>query len=188
MENVLEKFKKILCGTLDNQAQIDKERAEGQQIHPYAKHVTNICDHKIINRPKGHEGIYILEESYYTYPDKEMEIKPLLFYLRSEGTYKVLLQSMRLPPHINPVDVVNHNDNLVLDYNKLITSPFGIAEYTLQVTGQFTVNHIGIISPGITFQLTETLSEGHLSVLEILRKDGVKLTPYETPIDYIKIK
>lgn len=187
MDNLLKQFTDILCGTLDNKAQIDREREEGKQVHPYAKHVTDICDHKVINRPEGHEGIYVLEESYYTYPGKETDVKPLLFYLRSDGKNKVFLQSMKTQD-LDLVSITNTNNDLVLDYNKMEVSPFGIAEYTLQVTGQFTVNHIGDIGNGMTFQLTETLSEGHLSVMEILRKDGVKLTPYDTPIDYIKVK
>lgn len=185
MDSILKKFIDILCGTLDNQEQVDFEMAKGQQIHPYAKHVTDICTEKVINRPQGHEGIYVLEESYYTYPGKEMEIKPLLFYLRSDGEKRILLESMKAP-HLDPASMVNSNEDLVLDYTKLVASAFGVAEYTLQVTGQFTANHIAIIGEGMTFQLTETLSEGHLSVMEIVRKDGVKLTPYDTPIDYIK--
>jgi len=98
MDHILEKFTAILCGTLDNQAQIDRERAAGRQVHPYARHVTDICDGKIINRPDGHEGLYILEESYYVKPDTEvMELKPLLFYMRSDGSYKALLNSVQIP-------------------------------------------------------------------------------------------
>lgn len=185
MDKVLKRFTDILCGTLDNKAQVDKEKAAGKQVHPYAKHVTDICDHLLINRPNGHEGIYVLEESYYTYPGKPMDIKPLIFYLRSDGNRKVFLESIKAP-HIDPATITNDNPALILDFNKLEVSSFGTAEYTLQVTDQFTTNHIGVIGPGMTFQLTETLSDGHLSVLEIVRKDGVKLTPYDTPIDYIK--
>ena len=186
MDKVLKRFTDILCGTLDNQAQVDKEKAAGNQVHPYAKHVTDICDHLVINRPKGHEGIYVLEESYYTYPGKPMDIKPLIFYLRSDGDRKVFLESIKAP-HLDPASITNDNAALILDYNKLEVGPFGTAEYTLQVTDQFTVNHIGDLGNGLTFQLTETLSDGHLSVMEIVRQNGVKITPYDTPIEYIKI-
>jgi len=186
MDPLLKRFTDILCGTLDNQAQVDREVAAGKQVHPYAKHVTDICDHMVINRPEGHEGIYVLEESYYIYPGKEMDIKPLIFYLRSDGKNKVFLESMKAP-HLDQATIVNDNADLVLDYEKMIASPFGVAEYALQVTDQFTVNHIGVVGEGLTFQLTETLSDGHLSVMETVRKDGVKLTPYDTPIEYIKI-
>lgn len=188
MDETLKKFTEILCGNLDNQAQIDKELAAGKQVHPYAKHVTAICDHKIINRPADHKGIYILEESYYTYPEKETQVKPLFFYVRSDGNKKVLLQSVSIPEKYNLHEVVNSNERLVFDFNELTFSAFGTAEYALQVTGQFTTNHIADIGNGVTFQLTETLSESGLSVMEIIQKDGVKLTPYDTPIIYKKIE
>lgn len=190
MDKVLKRFTEILCGTLDNQVQIERERAAGKQIHPYAKHVTAVCDHKIINRPEGHEGLYILEESYYIQPGKteaEVELKPLLFYMRSDGKSKALLQSVQIPEKFDKAEVTNDNADLVFDFNELSIRPFGTAEYSLMVTDQFTVNHIGIIGPGMTFQLTETLSDHGLDVLEIVRKDGVKLTPYDTPIEYRRI-
>ncbi len=186
MDKVLQRFTEILCGTLDNMAQIEAEKKEGTQVHPYAKHVTDICDHIVVNRPKNHEGIYVLEESYYTYPGKETEIKPLIFYLRSDGKSRVFLESIKAP-HLDQASITNANKDLILDYNKLVASPFGIAEYALQVTDEFTVNHIGIVGEGITFQLTETLSDDCLSVMEIVRKDGIKLTPYDTPIEYRRV-
>ncbi len=187
MDKILKRFTDILCGTLDNKAQIEAEKEAGRQIHPYAKHVTDLFSHRIINRPKDHEGIYVLEESYYTYPDEETSIKPLLFYLRSDGEHKVFLQSVQIPEKFNVEEATNANESFVLDFNELSIRPFGIAEYTLMETDEFTTNHIGIVGPGVTFQLTETLSDHQLSVLEILRKDGVKLTPYDTPIIYKKI-
>ncbi len=188
MDKVLRRFTEILCGTLDNAQQVELEKKAGVQVHPYAKHVTDLFSHRVLNRPAGHEGIYVLEESYYTYPGKEMELKPLLFYLRSDGKSKVFLQSVQIPERFDAAEATNANSDFILDYEELSIRPFGIAEYTLMETDQFTTNHIGIIGPGMTFQLTETLSDGHLSVLEIVRKDGVCLTPYDTPIDYIKIE
>ncbi len=189
MDKVLKRFTEILCGTLDNKNQVDTERAEGKQIHPYAKHVTDVCDHKIINRPEGHKGLYILEESYYIYPDKkEVELKPLLFYITSDNDRKAFLQSVQIPDKFALEEVTNINKNLIFDFNDLKISNFGTAEYTLQETDQFTVNHITDMGNGIIFQLTETLSDGYLSVMETVTKNGVKLTPYDTPIEYIKIE
>lgn len=187
MDKVLKRFTEILCGTLDNSAQVERERAAGKQIHPYAKHVTAICDHKIINRPKDHEGLYILEESYYVPPGKkeeEMELKPLLFYMRSDGKSKAFLQSVQIPEKFSKAEVTNDNEALIFDFNELTFRAFGTAEYSLMETDQFTVNHIAKIAPGMTFQLTETLSDHGLDVMELVRKDGVKLTPYDTPLEY----
>jgi len=189
MKPILKKFADILCGTLDNQAQIDAEIANGKQIHPYAKHVTAVCDHRIINRPQGHPGIYILEESYYVKPGQiETEVKPLFFYITAKGKNSALLHSMQVPLHMKPEEVINANKDLVFDFNELEMRPWGPAEYTWHEDKQyFTVDHEDSIGPGMTFRLTETLKQGELFVMELVKKDGVKLTPYDTPIHYIKI-
>ncbi len=190
MDHILKKFQEILCGSLDNQEQIDAELIEGKQIHPYAKHVTAVCDHKIINRPDGHEGMYVLEESYYKYPGKEeMELKPLFFYIRSDGDLKALLQSVQIPPHINKEDATNDNDELVFDWNELEFRNFGVAEYVWDEEIQgFKVDHEADMGGGITFRLIETLNMEGLQVMELVHKDGVKITPYDTPLLYKRIK
>lgn len=189
MDTILKKFTEILCGSLDNQEQIDQERKDGQQIHPYAKHVTEVIDHKIINRPPDHEGIYILEESYYIYPGKEeTEIKPLLFYMRSDGVSKALLQSVQIPERLEKSEVVNANESLVLDFHELTLRPFGTAEYTLHEGDYFTVDHTADMGGGLVFRLIETLSKEGLEVMELIHKNGVKITPYDTPILYKNIK
>lgn len=188
MDPILKKFTEILCGTLDNQQQINEERKAGQQIHPYAKHVTDICDQKIINRPPNHEGIYVLEESYYLYPGKEMELKPLLFYLRSDGTSKVLLNSMQIPHRLKKSEVTNANQQLIFDFNELKLRPFGTAVYTLQKGQYFTVDHTANMGGGLTFRLIERLSMEGLDVMELVHQNGKKVTPYDTPLLYRRIK
>ncbi len=189
MDHILRKFADVLCGTLDNQAQIDAEIAAGKQLHPYAKHVTDICDDKIINRPPDHEGMYVLEESYYIYPGKEeTELKPLLFYMRSDGKSKALLQSVQIPLHISKAEATNDNAQLILDWNELEFRNFGVAEYTLHKNGSFTVDHEADMGDGLTFRLIETLSKDGLEVMELVHKNGVKITPYDTPIQYRHVK
>jgi len=187
MDKIIKRFAEILCGSLDNQAQVDAEIAAGKQVHPYAKHVTAICDHIIRNRPEGHEGMYILEESYYTYPGKEMEIKPLLFYVRSDGESKALLQSVQIPERLDKAEVTNDNKALYFDFEELEIRAFGVAEYELHEGGYFTVDHLAEMGGGITFRLTETLSDEGLEVMEMVKKDGVQLTPYNSPIQYKRI-
>jgi len=188
MDHILKKFTDILCGTLDNRQQVNDEIAAGHQSHPYAKHVTAICDHKIINRPSDHEGLYILEESYYIYPGKEMELKPLLFYMRSDGVSKALLNSVQIPSQFNKAEITNANQELVFDYTDLELRNFGTAEYQYhEAEGYFKVNHTADMGDGLTFQLIETLSPEGLDVMELVHKHGVKLTPYDTPIRYRKV-
>ena len=189
MDHILQKFTNILCGTLDNQEQVDNEIEGGEQIHPYAKHVTDICDHKIVNRPTGHEGLYILEESYYIYPGKEeMELKPLLFYIRSDGHSRALLNSVQIPEKFSKEEARNDNDDFIMDFVELELRPFGTAEYELQDDGSFKVDHTADMGDGLTFRLIETLSLKGLQVMELVHKNGVKLTPYDTPIIYKRVR
>ncbi len=189
LDPILEIFTSILCGTLDNQQQVNDEIAAGKQIHPYAKHVTAICDHKIINRPADHDGLYILEESYYIYPGKEMELKPLLFYMRSDGVSKALLNSVQIPTQFEKAEVTNANEELIFDFHELELRNFGTAEYHYHEDENcFKVNHTADMGDGLTFQLIETLSPEGLDVMELVHKHGVKLTPYDTPILYRRMK
>ena len=94
---------------------------------------------------------------------------------------------MRIPERLDKSKVTNANNDLVFDFKELTFSPFGVAEYTLQVTDQFTVNHIADMGNGITFQLIETLSDHGLDVMELVRKDGIKITPYDTPLEYRRV-
>ena len=188
MDHILKKFTEILCGTLDNQEQVDQERSAGEQVHPYARHVTDICDSKIINRPSDHEGLYILEESYYVKPGSEvMELKPLLFYMRSDGVSKALLNSVQIPTQFTKEQARNDNKSFIMDWNDLELRNFGTAEYELQEDGSFNADHEAVMGGGITFRLIETLAKDGLSVMELVHKDGVKITPYDTPILYKKI-
>jgi hypothetical protein len=74
-------YKQYIQGDLDNSAQVNDERMVGAQIHPFAKHVNRLADSKITNKPANYQGFYILEESYYVYPDKPQDtvVKPYLF-------------------------------------------------------------------------------------------------------------
>ena len=72
-------FEKIIVGTFTNQSQVDQEIEDGSQVHPFAKHVTEVINHRVKNIPDSFSGSFILEESYYKYPNKPLEIKPLFF-------------------------------------------------------------------------------------------------------------
>lgn len=186
MIKTIDLFVEILCGDLDNREQISAEQKNGKQIHPYAKHITRLCGHMIKNIPENHQGLYILEESYYQYPNQEMEIKPLFFYIREQGD-TILLQSIVIPEHMDKSKVVNSNPDLCFDYNELkINEKFGTAHYTRQENTHFTAHHKCDFGDGLSFALIETLSKDGLWVMELLIKDGVQLTPYDTPLEYKK--
>ena len=117
-----------------------------------------------------------------------MELKPLLFYVRSDGRSKALLNSVQIPEKYSKEEATNDNEDFIMDFHELKLRPFGTAEYELQSDGSFKVNHKADMGNGVTFQLIETLSTDGLSVMELVHKDGVKLTPYDTPILYVPVQ
>jgi hypothetical protein len=181
-------FKDVLCGNFDNKNQVELERKNGKQLHPFAQHVTALANHKIVNLPIGLKGYFILEESYYTYEGKPVEIKPYLFYIENVSDTQVKLSSYALPTDISKAEMRNNNPNFVLDFNEIsVSKTFKPAIYHL-AEGKFTLNHPTDLGNGRVFTLIETLSKNRLEVMELLEKNGEKLTPYDTPIVYERIK
>jgi hypothetical protein len=177
-------FKDVLCGTFDNENQIQMERKTAKQAHPQAKHVTALANPKIKNLPTDLKGYFILEESYYTYEGKPMEIKPYLFFIEPVSDLQIKLSSYTMPTDIPKVDIRNDNPNFSLDFKTIsVSKTFKPAVYTL-ADGTFTVNHPTDLGNGMTFTLIETLTKNRLEVMELLEKNGKRLTPYETPIIY----
>jgi hypothetical protein len=183
-----EAFKVVLCGVFDNKNQVETEQKAGKQIHPYAKHVTALFNEKIKNKPTDLKGYFILEESYYTYEGKPMDIKPYLFYIEEVAADKIQLSSYTLPADIPKADMRNDNPNFNLDFTKIsVSKTFKPAVYTFK-NGHFTVNHPTDLPNNMRFTLIETLSKDRLEVMELLEKEGKRLTPYDTPIIYDRIK
>jgi hypothetical protein len=183
-----EAFKVVLCGVFDNKNQVETEQKAGKQIHPYAKHITALFTEKIKNKPVDLKGYFILEESYYTYEGKPMDIKPYLFYIEEVAADKIQLSSYTIPADMPKADMRNDNPNFSLDFTKIsVSKTFKPAVYTFK-NGQFTVNHPTDLPNNMRFTLIETLSKDRLEVMELLEKEGKRLTPYDTPIIYDRIK
>jgi hypothetical protein len=177
-------FKTYIVGDFDNAEQVEAERKAGQQIHPLAKHVNRLADTKIKNLPPQYRGFYVLEESYYDFPNKPTDVKPYLFWFEPTDNQGVKLHSMQLPANLDKKDIRNDNPNLSFDYNDLKESPtFTPAIYTRTDKG-FYINHIVNLPNNMTFTLEETIAATSLTVMESLKKDGKLLTPYTTPLLY----
>ena len=100
LSNGVDLMRKILVGDFDNSEQVEQERTAGQQVHPLAKHVTREFTHRVNNKPADSHGIYLLEESYYQYPEKSLEVKPLLFFIEPLGENDALLHSIEIPSRV----------------------------------------------------------------------------------------
>ena len=182
-----ETFKTYIQGDLDNIEQINAEIKASKQIHPYAKHVNRILDSKINNLPANHNGFYILEESYYTYPNKPMEVKPYLFWFEKMPKGQIRLHSLQIPKNIPKKDLKNDNKRLLLNYAELVDSPtFKPAVYTKTGKGFYIKAPVDLPN-GMKFTLEETIGKDSFEVMELLEKDGKSMTPYPTPIIYKRI-
>ena len=106
----LETFLSYICGEFNNDNQILEQEKNGNITHPKARHVNNICNHKIKNIPKDFKGKFVLEESYYP-----KNIMPHLFLFTENEEGKVVLTSYEIPNDISKEDFRNDNEELVMD-------------------------------------------------------------------------
>ncbi len=177
-----------LTGDFDNRAQVETELKMGKQIHPYAKHVTRIIQNRVKNVPTDYNGVFVLEESYYKYPDKDTLTKPYIFRFEKSPKGEVILHSVAIPAAINKATFRNSNPDWTLDFNDLKDSPtFKPATYQRTKRGFYLKNPIEL-GNGMRFTLKETIGKGFLEVMELTEKDGKSLTPYDTPLQYKKIR
>jgi hypothetical protein len=185
-------FREIITGDFDNSRQVAEEIKNGKQIHPLAKHINRVIDEKITGFPIPHimprdkNDFWVLEESYYEYPGKAVEIKPYLFRFSQGDHQTILLNVYQFPASLKKEDIKNSNDQLKLNYLDLKPSPtFKGATYVYhEQEGTFTTNSKNDLGNGMKFTLTETLGKKQLVVMELLEKNGERLTPYDTPIVY----
>jgi hypothetical protein len=179
-------FEKYIVGDFSNKKQVDEEVKAGKQIHPLAIHVNRKADDKILNAPKRN-GFWILEESYYTNPNKPMEAKPYLFFFENDGENQVKLTVYRFPERIKKEEMKNENKSLKVDFNELTLSPtFKGATYIID--GEtITTNAPNDLGNGMKFTLMEKFTKNQLEVMELLEKAGKSLTPYTTPLIYDRL-
>ena len=185
--NDLDLYLSYLTGYFSNLDQVKAEKRKGKQFHPEAKHITGLANAKIDNLPKDFKGQYVIEESYYTVIGKEQIVKNhlFLFSLTDEGKVNLRVQT---PDNIDNKLLTNDNSTLRFDFNKLSDiTRFKSADYQKTERG-FYMKNPNDLGKGMKFTLEETIGDGFLDVMELLEKDGKRITTYTTPILYKKVK
>lgn len=186
-KTAIEQFRDCITGRVDNRQQVEEELKAGKQVHPLARHVNGVIDDKVSNLPVGRNGFFVLEESYYDYPGRPTEIKPFLFYFEAAGKHEVKLTVYQAPPGLDKEKLKNDNAELRLDFLQLKPSPsFKGAVYLLKADGCFYTHAPNDLGNGMKFTLIEKICRNEWEVMELLEKNGARLTPYETPIIYRK--
>lgn len=181
--SALKDFIKLLEGHFDNKEQFEAMKEKGVDF-PYARHVNTACNDKIDNLPEGFEGVFLLEESYYTQHDKT-HASPHLFLFTEEGE-GVKLSSYEMPEGYT-------NDSFTaeklgrLDYGKLVpSSKFTPAMYHLK-GGVWEGGSVSMFSPVLKFTLFERFSEERLEVSETMEVNGKRTFGYDEPIIYLPL-
>lgn len=179
-------FIKSLCGRFNNDRQIEEEAKAGNIVHPRARHINAVCNHKIKNLPNNFKGFFVIEESYYTIGDRTNIMPHLfLFSLNEEGN--VVLNSYELPEGIKKEDFRNDNENLVMDYKKLFKSAKFTPIVYKEEDGVFKGESVSNIGPNMTMTIKETTCKDKLLVSEVMRRDGKITFGFEDPIVYERI-
>ncbi|MCU0339691.1 MAG: hypothetical protein MUE30_07390 [Spirosomaceae bacterium] len=184
----LDLYLSYLTGDFDNIAQVETQRKVGKQTHPYAKHVTRVITQRVSGIPADFKGVFVLEESYYKYPNQDTIVKPYIFKFEVNAQRQIVLHSMAIPERIDKKTFRNDNATWRLAFAELKESPsFKPAAYTKTERG-FYIKAPNDLPGGVKFTLEETIGNGFLEVMELAEKDGKRLTPYDTPLQYVRMK
>ena len=181
-----ELFKTVIVGKFHNEAQIEEQKRNGTVTHPLAKHINAICNDKIEHLPADFKGIFVIEESYYTYLDKNTStVLPHLFLFVETPEGQVQLISYEIPKDIKKSDFTNSNPNLRMNYEDLeVSKKFLPMTYQYTPGKGFLGESLSQFGPDTTFFLSETLSEDTFEVTEILKKGDRVLVGFDSPIIY----
>ncbi|MEF9951941.1 MAG: hypothetical protein RR840_05615 [Clostridium sp.] len=184
-----ELFKEVIVGEFTNLNQVAEEKLDNKLAHPMAKHINGICNHKIYNLPDDFRGIFVIEESYYTYLDKNLSTTtPHLFLFEETESRQVKLTSYEIPEYINKKAFTNSNKDLFIDFETLkISDKFSPMIYEYNSDHGFFGKSLSNFGPNTTFYLEETLSKDKYYVKEILQRGDRVLIGFDSPIIYNRI-
>ena len=179
--SVLNEFMELLSGHFDNSKQFEKMKKEGK-VFPLARHINTVCNDRIDNIPAGFNGIFMLEESYYT-TDGRTHASPHLFLFTEGEDGSVKLSSYDMPKGYD-------NDSFTferlgrLDFKSLQPSvKFTPAVYRFK-DGCWEGGSVSMFSPVLKFTLFERFSRDRLEVSETMEVNGKRTFGYDDPIIY----
>ena len=92
-----------------------------------------------------------------------------------------------LPEGISKEEFKNDNNNLIIDYNKLVKSEKFTPMIYIEVNDGFEGESISDFGGGVKFTLKERTEKGKLYVSEVFEKNGKITFGFVDPIVYDKI-
>lgn len=182
--NKLNIFTKMLSGNFDNREQYDDIKNQDENF-PYCRHVNTVCNDKIVDLASDFEGVFMVEESYYTAKGSTHSSSHLfLFTQENEG---IMLTSYEIP---HGYDKNNFTFDLMKDIKMAdleVSSKFNPAIYK-EIDGGFEGGSVSMFSPVPKFTLFERFFDDRLEVSESMEVNGKKTFGYDIPIIYKRIK
>lgn len=182
--NQLNNFLNIMTGHFDNSKQFSELNAKGIKDFPFAEHINTTCNDKISNLPQDFNGVFLVEESYYTTNGNTHTSSHLfLFTEESDG---IKLTSYEIPEGYDK-NSFTYKNLAEVDYRTLKKSEkFNPALYTLK-NGVWEGGSVSMFSPVLKFTLSERFSAECLEVSESMEVNGKRTFGYDEPILYRKI-
>ena len=182
--NRLQQFVELLTGSFDNREQYEQMQKEGNQTFPLARHVNTACNDKITGLPQDFDGVFVLEESYYTVGERT-NASPHLFLFTMEGE-AVKLTSYEMPEGY---------DKDTLDRVLLKPVAFDALKPSAKFTPTLYHERDGVWEGGsesmfssvLKFTLFERFSSEQLEVSESMEVNGKRTFGYDVPILYRRV-
>lgn len=176
-------FIRILTGNFNNQEQFERMKQNNIEF-PYAEHINTICNDKIVNLPENFNGIFMVEESYYT-TNGNTHTSPHLF-LFTEEENGIKLTSYEVPSGYDK-HTFTYKNLKQIDYHDLrVSEKFVPALYT-EKDGVWEGGSVSMFSPVLKFTLFERLSKDCFEVHETMEVNGKRTFGYDEPILYKRV-
>lgn len=153
--------------------------------YPYAKHINTICNSKIENLPKGFEGVFMIEESYYSVQGTTRSSSHLFLFMEESNSIKLI--SYEIPEGYDKKNFT-YKTFKGADYDQLKCSAKFNPAFFRKSGDTWEGGSVSMFSPVLKFSLHEKFTENQLEVSESMEVNGKRTFGYDEPIIYKRIK
>lgn len=179
----LDTFVGLLTGKFNNQEQFNTMKEKNIEF-PFAEHVNTACNDKIQNLPADFQGIFMVEESYYTAKGNTHSSPHLFLFTEEDGGIK--LTSYEIPAGYDK-KTFTYEKMKEVEYSDLkLSEKFTPAVYK-EVNGTWEGGSVSMFSPVLRFTLFERFSKDCLEVSESMEVNGKRTFGYDDPILYKRV-
>ena len=182
---ILYEFIQMLCGKFDNNEQYMREK-NGKTSNVKARHISCICNDKIINLPKDFQSFFVIGESYYEI-DEKLLVHPHLFLFDVNEESKIRLTSYKIPCEFKKEEFTNDNVNLKIDFKQLTKSERFTPLIYEEANGEFFGGSISFFSSVTKFTLNMKVTKDKIYSSEVFENNGKRVLGFDEPIIYNKI-